>query len=61
MLFQSGIVGPSYEKSIRNTWTMTLSTIGEAPRVFMETLALFDCDGVPIEIFENRDEKAKYV
>lgn len=40
---------------------MTLSTIDEAPLVFMETLALFDCDGVPIEIFENRDEKTKYV
>ncbi|KAI0873975.1 P-loop containing nucleoside triphosphate hydrolase protein [Hypoxylon argillaceum] len=59
LLFQPGIVGPSYEKSIRNTWTMTLSTIDEPPRVLMETLALLDSDGVPIELFENCNKKAK--
>ncbi|KAJ8130566.1 hypothetical protein O1611_g3068 [Lasiodiplodia mahajangana] len=59
LLFQPGVVGPSYDKSIGNTWTMTLSTIDEAPRVLMETLALFDSDGVPIELFENCDKEAK--
>lgn len=50
-----------YEKSIRTTWTMTLGSIDSASRRLMETLALLDPDGVPIELFYGSSLEAKSV
>jgi hypothetical protein len=49
----------TYERSIRNTWTMTLTSIDPLARMLMETVALLDPDGIPTEIFECHDMNAK--
>lgn len=50
----------TYERSIRNTWTMTLTSIDPLARMLMETVALLDPDGIPTEIFECHDMNAKF-
>ncbi|VUC20615.1 unnamed protein product, partial [Clonostachys rosea] len=50
----------SYERSLRNTWTMTLTSIDPLARVLMETIALLDPDGIPTELFQCHDMKAKF-
>ncbi|CAG9985160.1 unnamed protein product, partial [Clonostachys byssicola] len=61
MLFQDDKGRDStYERSIRNTWTMTLNLIDPLAQMLMETVALLDPDGIPTELFECHDLNAKF-
>lgn len=59
LIFQDDRKNPFYENSVRNTWSMTLNTIGQETRQLMEVIAFLDPDEIPIELFECRDVKDK--
>ena len=44
---------PTYQMSIKTTWTMRLAQMDSNARELMETLVLMDPDGVPLEFFES--------
>jgi hypothetical protein len=61
LLFQKDAPGAiSYEASVSTTWTMTLAHIDSKAKDLMEIIALFDPDGIPIELIEARDLDDKY-
>ena len=61
LLFHLDSFGGPSALTLRDVWAMRMAAMDQPTRFFIETLAMFDHGGVPLEIFTCRDRRAKYV
>jgi hypothetical protein len=61
LLFRLDSFGGPSALTLSDVWTMRMAAMDQATRFFIETLAMFDHGGVPLDIFTCRDRRAKYV